>query len=381
MIKDLKYFNKKDEYQKIVTKDILQKDPNLDYQGLRWNYNNRQDNFDNILNSIKQDFCVLKKRKKFPRNFIETKKGIFDFSCYYYRKNVNIGHFQLHNCCKSIDDNNFLFLSHYGISCFNFFNIKSRDILKLDDSESISYSKKFNFISGACNSVNCYLYDLKNEKMIFNKDIFSTPDERKLMNYSYFLEFEKSILIAGNANYLSEVDLSTLQEKNKIKTKNFVNHLEQDEKSNLIGCAMDDKYIQLIDNRTNENEIFLKGHEDYNFAIKFLENNKIITGGQDITSRIWDLRKYDKEIIILDGFKTEVAAFEYVREKNLIFVLELFGFIYCYDLNGNCIKRKSFDFFSFIAGMSLNLNGGKLHAALAPIGGIRASGIVSFDVL
>ena len=381
MIKDLKYFKNLDLDQKVVTKDILTKDPYLDYQGLRWLNNNREMNYNHILNSISPDFCVLQRRKKYAKNFIETKKGIFDFNCFYYNRNISIGHFQLHNCCKNIDDNNFLFLSGYGISSFNFFDIKSKNILKLKDSESISFSKKYNLISGACNLVNCYLYDLKNEKMIFNKDIFSTPEEQKLMNYTYFLDSEKSMLIAGNEKYLLEIDLITLKEKNKIKTNNFVNHVEYCEEKNLIGCAMDSKDIQLIDKRVNKKEIFLKGHEDYNFAIKFLDNNKIITGGQDITSRIWDLRKYDKEIIILDGFKTEVAAFEYVKEKNLIFVLELFGYIYCYDLNGNCIMRKSFDFFSYIAGMSLNLSKDKLYAALAPIVGIRASGIVSFDIL
>lgn len=64
---------------------------------------------------------------------------------------------------------------------------------------------------------------------------------------------------------------------------------------NLIALALDHTKIQLSDPRTKGDSLFLVGHDDYNFAIKFMEGFLIATGGQDITTRIWDIRKFNKE--------------------------------------------------------------------------------------
>ena len=375
MINDTEEYKKISIYQKVINRQSLETDRRMDYQGILFNFN-RQERFDRLKEIIKPFFNVLKEKKKHSKNFIEKKKGIFEFNSYHEIKNVELVHFQLHNCAKFVTNNDMLYLSKKGIYNYNFNSLKKKKILELKNPNSINYSKSHNLIIGDHDKTKCYIYNLKKKKMIYNEKIFET--ENCYLNYGIF--DKNKILLAGNELYISEKNLENFKNSQKIKTKAFVNHMDLSKKG-ILACAEDAQEIEIIDRRQNKNNILLKGHDDFNFCVKFLSENLLASGGQDITTRIWDLRKYDKEITLLDGFKTGISAFEFLEEKNYLFVLEYFGYVYCYDLSKGVVVRKSYEFFSNVSGFSLNFDEKKLGVTLSRINGIDLSGIGVFDVM
>ena len=401
MINDINENKKKNAYQKVITRDLLLVKRRMDYQGMFFNFN-RLEKFERLKKFINPFFNILKEKEKHPKNFIQKKKGIFEFNSYHEIENVELVHFQLHNCTKFVTNSDLLYLSKKGIFNYNFNSLKKKKIISLTNPNSLNYSKTHNLIAGDHNKSRCYIYDLKKKEIIYDEKVFEKNNDNCYLNFACF--DEEDIILGGNENYLKIINLNNLQNPNtekttktkktenpqktpktaiksqKIKTNSFVNHIDINKKTGLIACAQDHTEIELLDKRAKTTKFFLKGHKDFNFAVKFLKNHKIATGGQDITTRIWDLRKFDKEIFLLDGFKTAICGFEFLEEKNFLFVLEYFGYVYCYDLSGGVVERKGFEFFSNVSGVSLGPGGHKLGVGLSKIHSVDLSGIAVFDV-
>ena len=60
---------------------------------------------------------------------------------------------------------------------------------------------------------------------------------------------------------------------------------------NLIAAAQDHPDVVIVDRRQNKMTTKLVGHTENNFAVKFMNEHYLASGGEDVTTKIWDLRK------------------------------------------------------------------------------------------
>lgn len=93
---------------------------------------------------------------------------------------------------------------------------------------------------------------------------------------------------------------------------------------------------------------------DFNFCIKHLKDFQWATGSQDTSLRIWDIRKPDKEILLIAGEHSCINRIEYIEDENLILASENYGIISAFQINDYGIKKQSEDFMAIICGISLS---------------------------
>lgn len=75
----------------------------------------------------------------------------------------------------------------------------------------------------------------------------------------------------------------------------FVNHFTLDQKHDRIILAYDDTDVEVYSFKSGEKQGTLKGHLDFSFGSDFHPDGyTAVTCNQDLTSRIWDLRKWEE---------------------------------------------------------------------------------------
>ena len=373
MIKDPEVF-KKTSNSELITRELIHIDPQLDYQGTRWGLYDRRSRFNMFQMNFRPYFNVLQHKLPYPKTFEQTFKGIFDFNSYYPVNNVILGHFQLHQCCAAITEKDVLYTSTIGVSKYNTVTGRTSTVMDTGKVESIDYSKKLGMITGSTMNDSIYVYDINNKKMVIKDKLLPAAD---LMNGSVFVdEPTDSLLCCGNNEYVLHYDLATQQPIQHIKSIHYVNQIAYRPTNKLVAFAMDHTSVQIRSLKDPQCNIEFVGHDDFNFAVTFMDDNTFASGGQDCSTRIWDIRKPNQPLHLLDGYYSEVGAFCWDNERKLLFCCEIFGYVYGYDFKESVIKRKTYDFFSLITGLSFGPSKRTLFATLSD----HKPGLVKFDI-
>jgi WD40 repeat protein len=359
-----------------ITKQDLKLKSNIDIQGLDWKNKNREAHFNRHIDHLEPTFNVINAKKAHPQNFIETKRPILKFSKFVPDSSLYLSHFQIYQNCRSISDNDVLFISYFGVSSMNLCSLKSKNIIKLSVPESLSYSRSLNMTAGIHSTKKIFLYDLSQSKMVMN--IMPFDPVVSVTNKALIMEEQNpKLVVGGNAPFALMFDIETQTQTSKVKSIAFINDIDFSPQYNMLAFAMDNKTIQVKDPRDNDTlGVLLKGHEDYNFCVRFLSDYQLASGGQDVTTRIWDIRKTGKELVLLEGYTTGISALEYSKSNNLLFCIENFGYLYCYDLTQSVIQRDTANFFGFSSGIALSPSGNSIFTTVSKI----KSGILKFEI-
>lgn len=96
--------------------------------------------------------------------------------------------------------------------------------------------------------------------------------------------------VTGNFNHLVVYDCEMQADACQVCLGKSVNHADFSRDNGLLALAMDDVEIQLLGIRCPTASFSLKGHLDHNFCVKFLTSSLLASGGQDLSTRVWDLR-------------------------------------------------------------------------------------------
>lgn len=373
MIKDPDMF-KKLSNNDLITRELINVDLQIDYQGQRWNVQDRRSRFNIFQTGFNPYFSVLTRKPAYQKTFEETIDRLFDYNSYYPISNVVLGHFQLHHCSVAISDKDVLYTSTVGVSKFNTINGRISTVMDIGKVETIDYSKKLGMITGSTRNSSIYVFDIVNRKHVLNSKLL--PDAA-LINGSVFVdEPNDSLLCCGNSDYVLHYDLACNTPIQHIETLGYVNQISYRPSDKLIAFAMDHQTVQIRSITDPDCDIRLIGHDDYNFSTCFMDDNTIATGGQDCTTRIWDIRKPSQQLHLLDGYGSEVGAICWDSKRKLLFCCEIFAYVYCYDFKEPVIKRKTFDFFSLVTGICFGPSGKNLFATLSD----NKPGLVKFDI-
>lgn len=157
-----------------------------------------------------------------------------------------------------------------------------------------------------------------------------TPDKTKIMT-------------ADNLGQILFWDYNTLNIIMRYQYKFAVNNCCYSERYNLLSCVVDHEEVVNFDYRTQELLHKLKGHKDYGFVCKFNNDYTLATGNQDISCKLWDVRKFDKESSkscykTLYGRLSSIGNLKFIRD-DLIAYFENADYFHIYDIANDKIQN------------------------------------------
>ncbi len=90
------------------------------------------------------------------------------------------------------------------------------------------------------------LWNLKNQ---IQSDFSHLYKINNIIGRAHFINNDQNLLVSGNANYVSLIDIEK-KKSSKIGTKNFVNNHFYCEKYSTLSLALDNDILQVIDMRS-----------------------------------------------------------------------------------------------------------------------------------
>jgi len=213
-------------------------------------------------------------------------------------------------------------------------------------------------------------------------------------NYVKFIDKGKYILTTSNDSYIR---IYSLQDKlvllKKFKSNYPVNHcdanfdlnnfnevyqnsgnFDANSGNNVIGAIGDSNFIELFDFHNEKIITQFKGHYDNCTVLRFLKGDKnwnFVTGNQDLTCKIWDLRKlkslvFDKDEIVepqklLCANIDSVGDIAVINRDSFVFC-ENFDFFNIYNMKYDTVQ--SVNYIGHFAGIVYHKQYDKIHIAL-----------------
>lgn len=331
----------------------------MDYQGIEWDvimpgigrkfYRRQRDlKFKPYRNGIGE----LKKhsrKQKLPKN------SIYDFSKYYRNLPTLVGHFQLRYNLVAISKYDFLHVKQDGIYKFSTLDHDTKDFNYADDFTPVCLGYADGYAVSGGFEGELAVYDLEANKVRF---FGKTTEGDHILNCSHIYKEDGQLKILTGANdcYLRMYNIKYFKEPSlSFKFDTAVNNCSvSPANSNIIAVCCDQNETEILDIRLNKVVMKLYGHEDYTFASDWHPNGLFLaTGNQDLTCRVWDMRKVSTEYHILPSEVASVSNVKFAAGGQYLIFSEAIDYVSIYDFQKECEVYQKIDVFGEITGMDV----------------------------
>lgn len=131
-----------------------------------------------------------------------------------------------------------------------------------------------------------------------------------------------------------------------------INHASVSHNGKLICVAGDTEIVKLVESDGGKHVGSLVGHKDFSFATAWRphDGNQVVTGAQDKTTRIWDIRMF-KSLKVLPGCIGAIRSLEYSHDGTMLAASECADFVHLYDAQMNYSREQQLDVFGEISGI------------------------------
>lgn len=134
-----------------------------------------------------------------------------------------------------------------------------------------------------------------------------------------------------------------------------VNHTCVSPDGKVVLVVGDDPDGFLVDSESGKILGSLKGHLDYSFATAWHpDGNLFATGNQDMTCRVWDLRKQDSALFALKGRIGAIRSIRFSDNGRFMAIAEPADFVHVFDVSRGFERSQEIDLFGEIAGISFS---------------------------
>lgn len=270
---------------------------------------NRNDKLVPVMN--KQENTIAK-LIRFKALTLQKKDIFYQFNKAYTHIKGCLFHKQMHRNMKFINKNELLYLANESFDLFNIITEKkynvffleaedisdhsyicSFDAYKQNDKIIIGFGKNNSKFKVVTLKITCLNEQLKNLKFtIESKRSFKIDNsDDQLINSLYFSDDKKQIQLCSNLGSVSFYDIETFQLITQYSYTLPINNFCFHTTYGLLSAVLDSEEVVNFDLKTQKIVHKLKGHKDHGFSCKF--NNKYIlaTGNQDLSCKLWDVRK------------------------------------------------------------------------------------------
>lgn len=98
-----------------------------------------------------------------------------------------------------------------------------------------------------------------------------------------------------------------------------------------------------------------EGHRDFSFAAAWHPaGQKLATGNQDSTTRVWDVRQSSTPLAVLAGSMGAIRSLRFSPDGAFLAAAEPADFVHVYDVNSGFSSVQHVDLFGEVAGISFS---------------------------
>lgn len=366
--------------------------------------------------------------------FAKAKRDIFySYEKFINKLPIHITHFQVRKNFLQFRESEIAYTTETGIQSFNLLNNLKSDLCTYSPADSNESAGLYVICFDICETAEkdfliCYgksdgsirilrikyeelkkirsnFSKLKNNLFLNNKGNISKTDllcnevitvgsssDEILTNYVKFFAKGKYLLTTANDCYIR---IYSLEEKlvllKSFKSNYAVNHcdfnfglhnnfenLEADffnanSSSNLLGAVGDSTFVELFDFHNEKIVSRFKGHYDNSTVLRFIQGREhaFATGNQDLSCKIWDLRKIKNICFngdeVIEATKTLCANIDSIGDiavvnRDCIIYCENFDFFNVYNIKHDTLQ--SVGYVGHFAGVVYQKEFDKIHIAV-----------------
>jgi len=338
------------------------------YLAYTLNYTTRQESF--------AHFSFMSQRQEFPSTPTISRNKLFEFKGFYDVSDLSNAHFQLHYTVKTCSERYVLYTAKEFVRGLNTVTGKVSSLHRAYKSKSLDYSPRSNLLIGT-DERSVFAVNLFTQTTVPNLQFY--PDDEAIGRLHFIRDNGSEYMsVVGNSTNVFIWDFEAQKSMVTLKSHDNVNDLDYNDRSRIYALAEDVREVELMDGRASQPRIgHLIGHQDANFACRFMNEHTLATSGQDLTVRVWDLRKYDRESMLFMGNKSSVYALEYSPKHSLLFALETCSSVQCFSFKKAQIETDKIEFIGFLTGMSLSESENTLYfGSRASVSGIFEMAVI-----
>lgn len=283
------------------------------------------------------------------QRFGKNHRELLQFTCFIEVLSIALAHPEICFGVRSLSENSVMFTGRKGVYSVDFPTSRVKTILPNFAAESIALERKLMLLAAVRYGSQLVVHDLARNKQIFCDEPFQT-----VYNKSIFLDDDPPTLVSClNNGKIIERNLELLKVSSSYTVKYPVNDIDCHAGSSLIALAMDGDPIYAFDRRTRERAMKFRGHSANSYAVKFLMNNYLVSGSDDMTSRLWDLRNPKCSVKIFESECSPVRAFEFDENRKLLYMCEQGGITTAAQIKGE-ITKAVVSYFGTSVGIALS---------------------------
>lgn len=191
---------------------------------------------------------------------------------------------------------------------------------------------------------------------------FSNPEAGEITNSVDFVDFKGSLelMIGSNGKVVSFFDPNILTApKRELRVDVNVNKVVLSPDQTLIAFVSDECPGRVISSMTMREVYVLNGHTDFGFGLDWHPTNpyQLVTGNQDRTYRIWDIRVADnsdvRPMVTLFGRMASVLSTHFSQDGELLVAAEAADFVHVVDAKLYA-EEQEIDFFGEVTGVAFS---------------------------
>uniref|UniRef100_A0A0G4HC65 Uncharacterized protein n=1 Tax=Chromera velia CCMP2878 TaxID=1169474 RepID=A0A0G4HC65_9ALVE len=233
-----------------------------------------------------------------------------------------------------------------------------------------SCSAGFGFAATGTFNSEVTVTDTRDGTMVFQRE--TSEDENRIVNFMAIMggvmgapRSVPRLLTCNNDKTVRVLDIEG-RSLTELRFEEAVNHASLTSNGNLLAACLDVPRVPLVDLRTREEVLSLEGHVDYTFTSSFHPGgNLLVTGNQDLTARLWDVRFPRGCLHVFACRSGSVRVCGFSPDGASLALGEGTDFVHLYDVSTDFAVSQEIDFFGHVSGLSFSSDSNSLFFGIS----------------
>ncbi len=262
-------------------------------------------------------------------------------------KTISNFHFQLQNCLHSLSQHDIVTTTENHLTHVNLLTGKQLDF-KGSEGQYMCIGSNKQLTAAARSLGDLLVFSNETNEPVW-QPIDTSKGQRNLQIGSIMFDDSK-LWLGGNKKQIIKFDIETQKLHSYTDVNKELNCFTS--QNGLTVAACDSTKLPLIDEKSQKIIGYLDEHLDFNMAVDLkLEHFLIASGSQDLSTRLWDIRKYDKSLKLIPCIR---AAANRVKlfGNGRVAIGEAIDYLHVYDLPLDTIDTRQM--FGTLVGLAIS---------------------------